>query len=165
MNCKPVNVGTTAFMQAAMNGHEDCVKSLLKAGADVNTTDHEGNTALMNAAMSGDVTRVKALLDSGANLLDVAERTKILQKALHLAAECANAEPMELILAAGADVHTPTAKGNTVLLEAAKRGDHRCLEVAIKAGADLNMTDIHGIAALCVCCSTRKPSLVNVSFG
>ena len=45
------------------------MKSQLKAGADGNTTDHDGNTA----AMSGNVTCIKALLDSGANTFDETE--------------------------------------------------------------------------------------------
>lgn len=38
--------GETPLHYAALNGHLDCVKHLVRNGADVNLTDEEGSTPL-----------------------------------------------------------------------------------------------------------------------
>lgn len=43
----------TALHLAARNGHTEVVADLLKSGADVNATDHDGMTALHRAAANG----------------------------------------------------------------------------------------------------------------
>ena len=40
------NNSNTALILAASNGHVDCVKELVKAGAELHATDSYGNTAL-----------------------------------------------------------------------------------------------------------------------
>ena len=39
--------GNTALIDAADNGHVDCVKELVKAESDLNATNSDGNTALI----------------------------------------------------------------------------------------------------------------------
>src|SRR6476661_9800237 len=60
--------GAAAFVEAAMNGNRDAVRTLLKDGADVNTTQADGMTALHWAAQKGDVELAKVLLYASANL-------------------------------------------------------------------------------------------------
>src|SRR3954447_12717540 len=60
--------GAAAFVEAAMSGNRDAIKTLLKDGADVNTTQADGMTALHWAAQKGDVELAKLLLYAGANL-------------------------------------------------------------------------------------------------
>ena len=43
----------TALHLAARNGHTEVVADLLKAGADLNATDHDGMTPLHQAAANG----------------------------------------------------------------------------------------------------------------
>ena len=50
------------------NGHVDCVKQLVKAGAELNATNSAGNTALIDAACNGHVNCVKELVKAGAEL-------------------------------------------------------------------------------------------------
>ena len=48
-------------MYAAYNGHADCVKELLAAGADVNAVDNKGENSLMKAELNGKMTVVNLL--------------------------------------------------------------------------------------------------------
>ncbi|KAL0184845.1 hypothetical protein M9458_020541, partial [Cirrhinus mrigala] len=52
--------GQTALYMAVVNGHLDCVKILLKAGADPNGSFHHRSTPIYHAAQVG---RVDILLE------------------------------------------------------------------------------------------------------
>ena len=58
--------GDTALILAAANGHADCVRALLEAGADVTLSTAEGFTALYAAAANGHTETIGLLLDAGA---------------------------------------------------------------------------------------------------
>ena len=49
-------------MLAVSHGRQDMVKTLLEAGADINSQDEDGSTALMCASEHGHVEIVKLLL-------------------------------------------------------------------------------------------------------
>ena len=53
--------GTTALIEAAFFGHDNCVQLLLDSGADVNARTTHGNTALSAAARRGHLDCVKIL--------------------------------------------------------------------------------------------------------
>jgi serine/threonine protein kinase/ankyrin repeat protein len=74
------NVGETALIMAAGNGHYETVKVLIDAGADVNTKGYRGWTALMVSACRGHAGIVKLLLASGAdiNAKDEAGKTALI---------------------------------------------------------------------------------------
>ena len=59
---------TTALISAAGCGSVESLQLLLKAGADVNTTDFNGVTSLIAAALSGSLQCVKLLLTKGAHV-------------------------------------------------------------------------------------------------
>ena len=56
------------FMQAALHGDIDAVKSCLAKGVDVNVKDEKQHTALKVSAYAGEFEVVKLLLDNGANV-------------------------------------------------------------------------------------------------
>ena len=57
--------GRSALHSACQKGHIDCVKELLKAGAELNITDIEGNTALMHTVFGGHVDCANELIKAG----------------------------------------------------------------------------------------------------
>lgn len=69
--------GNTPLQLAAAAGREECVTSLLKAGASAKLKTSDGSTALHKAAMRGHASTVDALLRAGAdaNALDAQGRT------------------------------------------------------------------------------------------
>jgi ankyrin repeat protein len=58
--------GITALMVACQDGHLDCVRTLLEAGAPVAQADEQGFTGLMLACGKGHVECVRTLLEAGA---------------------------------------------------------------------------------------------------
>ena len=55
-----------ALHKACFNGHLECAKALLGAGADINKQDNTGWTPLMAAAQKGKIEVVRELLKRGA---------------------------------------------------------------------------------------------------
>lgn len=66
VNSRESRNGATPLMVAAFEGHEDVVRILLEAGADVNAKDAEGNTALSLATTRGHQDVIKLLKAKGA---------------------------------------------------------------------------------------------------
>ena len=56
-----------ALRRACINGHLECAKALLGAGADINKQSNTGFTPLMLAAHNDEIEVVKELLKAGAN--------------------------------------------------------------------------------------------------
>lgn len=63
----------TALRAASWSGHEDILKALINAGADVNSVDRQGRTSLIAASYMGHYEIVEILLENGAdvNHLDI----------------------------------------------------------------------------------------------
>jgi len=169
--------GATPLFLASQNGSAPMIEKLLKAGADVNAPIlSHGETALMMAARSGNVAAVKVLLDHGAqlNTKDNLRGTT----AMMWAAEQGHAAVLQLLADRGADlaaqskVITPVARrglgyagggraggtvplgapkgGLTALLFAARQGALDCVQLLVKAGADVNQASVDGSSPLLV---------------
>ena len=95
-------VGWTALMFAAADGHDEVVRLLLGAGADVDGQSENGLTALILAAVNGHAATVRVLLDVGADF-DIQTENNV--TALMGAAGGAHLEVVRLLLGAGADIH------------------------------------------------------------
>ena len=67
--------GYSILMNAARNGHEECLKELLAAGADVNQTTANRRTALMFASSLGHHECVELLLVAGADVNKTDQKT------------------------------------------------------------------------------------------
>ena len=149
-----------ALVNAAAEGHADCVRSLLQAGTNVNPSvekiEKYGNTALIKAAAKGQVKCVKLLIEAGAdvNASDAYDKT-----ALRCAAEHDHEECVKLLTNAGADVNVPTVDAlkkyrTTPLIVAAVKGNVSCVNLLLKAGADVNGINNDGETAL-KCAASR----------
>jgi ankyrin repeat protein len=100
---------------------DDCVRLLMKAGADINATAGRFQlTALMYASKSGCCSEaVQALLQHGADALMQADGVT----ALHLAAAVGRTDSCELLVAKGSSLlHMKAANGRTALMRAAAAG-------------------------------------------
>ena len=60
--------GFTPLLYAAREGFADCIRELVRGGADLNLADPDGTTPLVLALMNGHWDAAKALLDAGANV-------------------------------------------------------------------------------------------------
>ncbi len=137
--------GKTPLIQAAMNGHSECVEVLLKAGADVNRPFGCGWTALLEASKKGCIGCVDLLLKSGArvNQADELGSTALIEAARKGSTEC-----VDLLLKSGANVNWSDQQGSNALIQASKGGHKECVEVLLKAGAGVNQADHVGLTPL-----------------
>ena len=109
----------TALHHAALKGHTEVVKALLKKGADVNLANNNGVTALHLAAREGKTDVVKALLKAG---IDINVKANDGSTPLHHAAFHGHTELVEKLLEAGANVNIEASDGNTPLQDAIRKG-------------------------------------------
>src|SRR5262245_31068332 len=105
-----------SLVDAAMAGNKDAVRTFLKQGADVNTTQGDGMTALHWAAQKGDIDLAKTLLYAGAN---VKAATRIGgYKPLLIAANDGNAPMTDAVVAGGAGANLGTLNRGTAVISA-----------------------------------------------
>ena len=105
--------GNTALYLATVEGHEDIVRLLLAAGAEIEAQNRRGLRPLHMAALNGYDTLVELFIDRGAevNIKDNEDE----DTPLHLAAKRGRTNATKLLLAAGADITTKNRLGLTPL--------------------------------------------------
>lgn len=108
--------GWTALRSSSFGGHNEAVKMLLEAGAEVEGCDPEGRTALRAAAWGGHEEILLTLLGHGAKVdsMDHEGRTPLIA-----AAYMGHKEAVEILLEAGAEVDLADGDGRTALSVAA----------------------------------------------
>ena len=117
---------------AASNGQDGCVDLLLKAGADVNTSDGLNLTAVIKASQAGHEKCVNLLVDAGA---DVKAQKNL---SLFYAMLKGYSKVIDVLVNAGADVNGENWRNRTALIEAAicyrKDPGHcrKCMELLIR---------------------------------
>ena len=115
--------GYTSMHAATSGNHQELVKILISAGADVNKADKYGQTPLYEASIDGNIKLIKLLLKAGANV----NKANINGKTpLHLAAQSGFIKIVRLLLNARADITKTTKDGKTPLSLAT---DSKSLEI------------------------------------
>jgi ankyrin repeat protein len=136
----------TALDLAAGNGYLDFAKVLIAAGADVHHADNDGATCLHMAVLQHQSTMVQLLLEHGAAAAMNSLVPVLCINGVHCCHGitalmlCTEVNTMKVLLAAGADVHVISAKGDTCLHAAVRhKAPVPVLCLLIKAGVDLYM--------------------------
>jgi ankyrin repeat protein len=119
---------------AAMRNDIQAVRTLLRAGADVNAAHGDGMTALHWAAENGDADLAQVLIAAGANPRSI---TRLGQYTpLHLASKRGSAEVIKVLLKGGASPNNVTSSGGASALHlAAMSGSAEAVAVLVEAGA------------------------------
>ena len=112
--------GRTALMFAARTGLNQCVKSLIEKGTDVNTTDYTGSTAVRFAANEGHCECVNVLINSAADVNVIANdgSTVLMRAAFSGDVTC-----VKSVLKAGAHVNRIDNENRNALDHCCHRND------------------------------------------
>ncbi|VVD05361.1 unnamed protein product, partial [Leptidea sinapis] len=120
MAFKHTNVGGSIEFEAFL-WH---LTGLLGGGAEVGSKDEHNRTALHAAVLAERSMCLPALCNAGVDVNAVSDESTGGKTALHIAAECGNAENVKALLSAGADLAILTAGGDSAVA-LAERGRHR----------------------------------------
>ena len=121
--------GASPLFMAALNGHRGVVLALAEAGADLNVArKKDGQTALLASAAAMHLGNTEALIKAGADVnvvtTDAKKMSCLTVAASHNNAAWNNAGVVDMLLAAGADIHHKSSNG-TALEMAIKNGNTR----------------------------------------
>ena len=119
---------------ACREGPSTVVKSLIKAGADINEPCEKGRTLLMEAAYKGHDQVVHELIRAGAS---VTAKDNKQQTALHIAIWEGHPSVVQILVEAGADVNGQDEDTTTPLMKAADKGHSQVVHELIRAGASV----------------------------
>lgn len=136
---------TGALHAAALMGHLEVVKALLRHGANPNLPDQDERYPLHLAAREGHIAICNLLLKSGAKK---DQRTTSGVTALHLAAASNFAALVVNLIKAGFDKNSKDGDGNTPLLIASALGNVGVVKSLLKLGANIDATTKNGSTAL-----------------
>jgi uncharacterized protein len=148
-------------VDAARLGDATAVRTLLKAGADVNAAQGDGMTALHWAAQKGDANMVAMLLSAGGN---VRATTRLGgYTPMHLASQAGHPTVVAALLAAGAGADVTTSTGASPLMLAARSGNVESATRLIENGASLDAKETtHGQTALMVAAGLNRADVVRL---
>jgi ankyrin repeat protein len=148
------------LVNAAARQDKAAIRTLLKAGVDVNIARADGATALLWAAHWGDLETVDALLSAGAKVNHADDHGVT---PLSRAAENADPALVQKLLTAGADPNLAQTSGLTPLMVAARTGNVRVARALLVAGADVNRaTNETKATALMWAVAEPHPEIVKV---
>lgn len=139
----PDSAGMTPLMHACQSGAHDALRTLLRLGANIGTVNTDHKNILHIAAAANDTAALRLLIDNGGaqhlqSRMPSADKLTPLHAAVREGAE----DAVRLLIAAGADVHTPDAQNMTPLHTAAARGDAGMIYTLICEGhADVHSAD------------------------
>ncbi len=137
-------------------GNIVAVKQLLRAGAEINVRDRAGYTALQRALFSGRTQLASVLVDAGAEfdpstlLIDVAQR------------DVPDRDVISWLVTRGADMGHLSEAGDTALVIAIRKRDHRLVRHLVAQGADVNAPNSAGERPLQIALQLRQGEIADV---
>ena len=139
-------VGAADFLEAALAGQTERVRSALDRGIDPSTAGSDGRTALMLTTFDGHSETARLLLERGAR---VGDRDGAGRTALMYAASGPNDETVRLLLAWKANpLDVDHEERFTALMFAAEEGQADVVRTLLRHGSDPGLVDVDGDSAL-----------------
>ena len=129
------------LLEAAREGHDECIKKLIVAGADLNVTDELGRTPMHYAISGGHDACVKQLIEAGAdvNAVNAYDHTP-----LHFAAWNGRDTLCKMLVAAGANPNVGNFDGQTPLHQAVCGGYVTACKTLIIEGGNPDVVNVAG---------------------
>ncbi|XP_012975050.1 inversin isoform X7 [Mesocricetus auratus] len=152
--------GRTPLMYCVLADRLDCADALLKAGADVNKTDHSRRTALHLAAQKGNYRFMKLLLTRRANWMqkDLEEMTPLHLTTRHKSPKCL---ALLLKFMAPGEVDTQDKNKQTALHWSAYYNNPEHAKLLIKHDSNIGIPDTEGKIPLHWAANHKDPSAVH----
>ncbi|KAL6090052.1 hypothetical protein STEG23_031853, partial [Scotinomys teguina] len=152
--------GRTPLMYCVLADRLDCADALLKAGADINKTDHSRRTALHLAAQKGNYRFMKLLLTRRANWMqkDLEEMTPLHLTTRHKSPKCL---ALLLKFMAPGEVDTQDKNKQTALHWSAYYNNPEHAKLLIKHDSNIGIPDIEGKIPLHWAANHKDPSAVH----
>jgi ankyrin repeat protein len=156
--------GITPLMLAVQSRHEDVVRNLIKAGADIEAEDLEGHSAITRAVwmeISHILDALRAGVSSRKHFLDLVSRAKLERNILEATAEN-NLSKVRRLVAAGASLNARNDSGTGLLQMAVARGQLHLVQFFLEHGANPNAQDMRGLSVLMLASVTGTPDIVKL---
>ncbi|XP_029983525.1 ankyrin repeat domain-containing protein 6 isoform X2 [Sphaeramia orbicularis] len=135
----------TALHEASWHGFSQCVKQLVKAGADVHVRNKTGNTALHLTCQNAHAQTARLLLLGGAN---PDTKNNMGDTCLHVAARYNNLSLVKILLSSLCSLTEKNQVGDTALHVAAALNHKKTVQLLLEAGTDGNIKNNAGRTAL-----------------
>lgn len=145
----------TPLMVAALNGHYDIVKLLIKYGANVNIQDTAGFTALHLSVEHNKITSL--LIDTGANINqqnNAGDTPLMCCKSNHKTAI--------YLVNKGADIEITNIRGDNALHTSALHGNLKAIKLLLEKGTNIDRQNKYGYTALILSATTHNPNMVKI---
>lgn len=155
----------TPLLVAAENGHRAVCEALIKAGANIETTDKHGNNALHLVALKGKTELLPAFENNG-RLRNAMNNKK--ETPLVIAYAYGHHSVYELLIKGGIFPNDSSllkmadSMGNTPLHTAAKNGHHTICETLISAGINTKAKNGNRQNALHIAAMHGKPEVIEL---
>ncbi|MCX8980899.1 ankyrin repeat domain-containing protein [Citrobacter portucalensis] len=142
LDCIKAGIDINALNECGRNALFFChsveaIKAIIEAGIEVNHTDYDGNNALFS---NHNAQVLEFLIHSG---VSIQHKNKYGQSCLHLQRD--NIECTEVLVNAGADIHSIDNEGQTVLFNQCSKKN---FDFSIDKGCDINHIDYNGKSVL-----------------
>lgn len=148
--------GRFAIHEAADKGRLILLRLLMKNGADLEAKDSQGLSALDVAILNGRTQAADMLLAANAQL----DASALLLKATEQGVT--DRDSVRYLAAKGADLEAKNPAGDTPLLLAIRKGNHRLAHHLVDQGANVNAATAKGKTALQLATSANASELIQL---